>query len=333
LADECRRYRRHRPLIERCPRLGQWAALATLAGALWGYPVLLWLDPLALLSGVFGPLPAGPGLLPWLALAGLPLVLLVSLLWPGVWCGRLCPLGGLQEFLFDVLAALRRRLSPRAPVLESGTAAAARAASAADHRLPRRGALAAAAGLAAAAYATRCATAADRPLRPPGAAAEARFRGLCIRCGNCGRACPAQIIAPDYGGRGLASLLTPVLSFAADHCRADCVRCTQVCPSGALTPMPPGAKPRAALGLPKVDPDACLLADGHECAICQIACPYAAIQRKWDEDTYTNMPVVDRQRCNGCGACQVACPTQPVKAIIVFPLQDAPQPLPERGRP
>ncbi|MBP1623139.1 MAG: hypothetical protein H6Q07_1159, partial [Acidobacteria bacterium] len=37
----------------RCPHLGRYAALLTLAGAVVGYPVLLWMDPLSIFSSSF----------------------------------------------------------------------------------------------------------------------------------------------------------------------------------------------------------------------------------------------------------------------------------------
>ena len=60
----------------RLPPLGQWAALLTLGGALVGYPLFLWLDPLALFAGVFsvgrGPLGSAASL----TALGLPALLL-----------------------------------------------------------------------------------------------------------------------------------------------------------------------------------------------------------------------------------------------------------------
>ena len=84
-------------------KIGQWIAVATLAGACVGYPLFLWLDPLAMFSGAFslrGPAYEAIG---WWTAVGLPAVVLLSLLLPGVWCGRLCPLGGTQELLWSAV--------------------------------------------------------------------------------------------------------------------------------------------------------------------------------------------------------------------------------------
>ena len=83
----------------RLPPLGQWAVLLTLGGAILGYPVFLWLDPLALFNASIGLVHPGRGTERWLAGMGLPLLLLLSLLAPKMWCMRLCPLGGLQDLL------------------------------------------------------------------------------------------------------------------------------------------------------------------------------------------------------------------------------------------
>jgi ferredoxin len=194
-------------------------------------------------------------------------------------------------------------------------------------RLARRVVLGGLVGAAWAALAKR--TRADVPptLRPPGArgtGSERRsgpeFVGLCIRCGNCVRACPAKIIEPDRSSPGIAGLLAPIIRFAHDYCREDCTRCTAVCPSGALRPLALPEKRRTPIGLPRVDMDVCLLGDDHDCAVCRSFCPFEAIKLVFSEADHTLTPQIDAARCPGCGACQVACPTQPRKAIVVYPL-------------
>ena len=95
----------------RWPALGKWILLLTLGGACLGYPFFLWLDPLALFNGflnawrpplAFATLAAG---------LGLPALLLFDLIWPRVWCQRLCPLGTAQEWL-SIPCRLARQHNP-----------------------------------------------------------------------------------------------------------------------------------------------------------------------------------------------------------------------------
>ena len=165
--------------------------------------------------------------------------------------------------------------------------------------------------------ARRSAGASSGLLRPPGALAADRFAGVCVRCGNCARACPASIIEPDLGTGGPASLLTPVVRFESDYCRENCRACGDVCPSGAIAPSgPPMAKP--PMGIARVNAEICLLSEDRECTACRTHCPYEAIRYVFDEKDYVMTVQIDPQLCPGCGACQVACPTAPQKAIVVF---------------
>jgi ferredoxin-type protein NapF len=295
----------------RSPRIGQVLAVVVLAGAALGYPVLLWLDPLALLSGAAGVHSGHLNFSPSWGALGLGLVLMMSLLWPHVWCRRLCPLGGLQ----DVLAATMRRAVGSSSIRGRPWPSASPARSVTG--LPRRAFLGGAVGLAWAALLARWNPQRPRPLRPPGAAEDERFPSLCLRCGNCVRACPAGIVQSDTGRHGVGGLLAPLLSFDDDYCWESCNRCTLVCPSGAISPVTLAQKPHTRIGVPQVDMNICLLGDDRECAICRNRCPYDAIRLVFDEAEYTLTPRVDLQRCNGCGACQVACPTQPRKAIEI----------------
>jgi ferredoxin len=148
---------------------------------------------------------------------------------------------------------------------------------------------------------------------------EQTIKWLCSRCGNCIRSCPHDIIRRDTGHYGIAGILTPVLTFDKDYCREDCIRCTLVCPSGALTGVDPNNKPNIKIGVAKVDMNLCLLAEDHECSACMRWCPYNAIRYVFSEAEYMLVPVINVDKCNGCGACEVACPTKPHKAIKVIP--------------
>jgi len=293
----------------RGPRLGQWIVFLTLGGALLGYPLLLWLDPLAIFAGVFDIIGCGREPAAWAGASLFFATVALSMAWPGVWCSRLCPLGAFQDLLLQARRSLgalvRRKVASEEPHIT-------------QPHLVRRTFFGVAAG-AVLAKIGRFLGKPLRPLRPPGALPEAEFIGLCTRCGNCVRACPSGIIQRDLGQNGLAGLLTPTLRFEKDYCREDCVRCTEVCPSGALMPMRLESKPQARIGVPEVDMNLCLLGDDRECAACARWCPYGAIRYVFSEQEYTLCPQIDPNRCNGCGACEAACPTKPKKAIVVRP--------------
>ena len=287
------------------PPIGRWIALLTLGGAIFGYPLFLWMDPLAIFHGVFTLWHDPPGLAGQVSAIALGFVLTISLLVPGAWCLRICPLGATQELL-----ALPRRLVRHAR-LQASRQPADRA-----RRLSRRSAFSVALGAVCVGLGARWATAASgranrdrrRLLRPPGVIDESRFVGLCIRCGNCVRACPVKIVHSDVEQDEIAGFLTPLLSFSEDYCREDCRRCTLVCPSGAIARLTLEEKLQAPIGVAKLDAPLCLLYDDRECDICAKACPYEAIKIVWDQEEYIALPQIDADKCPGCGACEVICP-------------------------
>jgi ferredoxin-type protein NapF len=161
----------------------------------------------------------------------------------------------------------------------------------------------------------------DAPLRPPGAIEEDEFTGLCLRCGNCMRACPSGIIHPDTGQAGILGLLSPVVRYEQEYCVENCNACTKVCPSGALQALNLEQKHRYVIGQAMVDRSLCLWSFS-DCNTCIRACPFEAVQIQWDEEAYESYPVVDPLKCNGCGACEVVCPAGDIKAIKVWKKKD-----------
>ncbi|MBN2318309.1 MAG: 4Fe-4S binding protein [Acidobacteria bacterium] len=299
----------------KCPSIGGYIVLLTAAGSIAGYPLLLWMDPLAFFSSAFTIRTATDILSGFLSTAGLTFLLLIAITSGDLWCARICPLGATQDFL----SGARSLPGSFKDILKSKSHGKARYGIA--FSTTRRAFLAVAAGVGLGFLAKRNGRArADRaPLRPPGAIEEDEFAGLCVRCGNCMRACPSKIIRPDTGQAGIAGLLAPTVRYEGEYCLEDCNACTQVCPSGALQNLNLRQKNEYVIGEAQLDPSLCFLVRGvRDCDICVRSCPFDAVQIYWDEDLYVACPVVDQLKCNGCGACEAYCPTGDVKAIRVW---------------
>ena len=294
------------------PPVGRHAAILTIVGAVAGYPVLLWMDPLSIFSGPFALRNAANPVSGLLVGFGLGTLIAATLVLGMVWCVRICPLGAIQDLLFSTRSLFSNR-STATPSVQQVL-------------LTRRVIVAGAVGAGLGLWARKAgaARASDTLLRPPGAVAEERFTGLCIRCNNCVRVCPSKIIRLDIGEAGLAGLLAPLIRYDKDnYCLEDCNACTQVCPSGALQPLDLPHKNRHIIGEALVDTTLCLLTLGKkDCDACERSCPFDAIRIVWDEKQYVAYPVIDPTKCNGCGACEVVCPTTRVKAIRVWSPQD-----------
>jgi formate hydrogenlyase subunit 6/NADH:ubiquinone oxidoreductase subunit I len=292
------------PSYARVFPFGYWAALLTLGGALVACPLFLFLDPIAILSSGIGGIRPPFSAPQIIYLAGLILLIGLNLVFPALWCRRLCPLGGLQEALSDLVLSVKkpagRSASPRSPV-----------------RVARRVFLGMGFGAALAAWGrnTPGGEPGAIPFRPPGAAEEPLLKTLCIRCNSCVRTCPSKMIYPDTSFNDPAGWLTPVLRFDTGFCLDNCNRCGQHCPTGAIAPLSLEEKNNAPIALASVDQGACLLAMETECVACIAMCKRLALDGLFSEESYSMAIRVDAAKCNGCGACLNVCPAEAITLI------------------
>ena len=115
--------------------------------------------------------------------------------------------------------------------------------------------------------------------------------------------------------------MQPHLSFEKGYCRPECVKCSEVCPNGALLPITPEEKSAIQIGYAIWKPELCVvLTDNVTCDLCAVKCPTAAITLIDQGPNNTNLPkipMIDDNRCIGCGACENLCPARPYSAIYV----------------
>ena len=122
-------------------------------------------------------------------------------------------------------------------------------------------------------------------IRPPGALAEEEFLKRCIKCGQCMRLCPTNVIQPSGIEAGLENLWTPVLNnrIGSSGCQLNCTACGQICPTSAIRPITLAEKLGTdefsdagpiKLGTAFFDRGRCLpWAMDKPCIVCQENCP------------------------------------------------------------
>lgn len=166
----------------------------------------------------------------------------------------------------------------------------------------------------------------SRLIRPPGVD-EQEMLQRCIRCGVCVRVCPTHGLQPSLTEAGLEGLATPVLVPRLGPCDYGCTACGQVCPTEAIPLLSLDVKRNTPLGVAFVDRDLCLPWSGASpCIVCEEMCPVPdkAIVLQEVVTTYRDgrsvtfqAPVVERDRCIGCGLCESKCPVAGEAAIRV----------------
>jgi len=71
-------------------------------------------------------------------------------------------------------------------------------------------------------------------IRPPGTVEELEFLERCIKCDQCIRVCPTNVLQPGLFEAGLEGLWTPIMNFRMGGCHYNCTACGHVCPTGAI---------------------------------------------------------------------------------------------------
>lgn len=149
---------------------------------------------------------------------------------------------------------------------------------------------------------------------PPGAQSVQQLSARCTGCQLCVSACPNQVLRAKDTGSGM---LQPTMAFERGYCRVNCVTCAEVCPAGAIRPITPAQKSSMQIGRAVINLDRCItVTDKVTCTACAKICPPRVINLVGPEDT-PKKPVVDAERCTGCGACEYVCPARPFAAIYV----------------
>lgn len=156
------------------------------------------------------------------------------------------------------------------------------------------------------------------PIVPPGAWSARHFAQHCTACQLCVSACPNNVLRPSTD---LEKLMQPEMSYERGYCRPECTRCSEVCPAGAIKPITKEEKSSTRIGHAVWVKKNCIpVTEGWECGNCARHCPSGAIlmvPSDPDDETSIKIPVVNAERCIGCGACENLCPARPFSAIYV----------------
>ena len=130
---------------------------------------------------------------------------------------------------------------------------------------------------------------------------------------RCVDACPNHALVSIAPGSAGGRAGTPTLAPRKAACmlcmsvESDYLRCTEVCPSGALQLVQKTAediRAKVDIGVAELDPGLCYSFNNWSCGACFRACPLAGEAMTiglWER------PTVHPDTCVGCGCCERAC--------------------------
>lgn len=171
-------------------------------------------------------------------------------------------------------------------------------------------------------------------IRPPGSIPEKDFLRRCIKCGECMKVCPTNVIQPALIEGGFEGIWSPILINRIGYCEYNCVLCSHVCPTGAIKPLTVEEKLGKGVGRKQVkigtaffDRGRCLpWAMNTDCIVCEEVCPTSPkaiwfqtfeVQLRDGGTKTLKRPFIDPVICNGCGICENKCPIRDHAAVRV----------------
>lgn len=250
-------------------------------------------------------------------------------------CAQDCPMGAIREDFFstnhaECLVCLRCREICPTGAISFGVAPVNRRAAAPAPDMERRHWIGAGlTGLAAGALTmnglgqlfdgtARADLRSSRLVRPPGALPEQAFQARCVRCGACIKGCPTNTLQAVWFEAGLDGIWTPRITARLAACEQFCTLCGQVCPTGAIRPLPLEEKLYAKIGTARIIRSRCIAWEQEKsCLICDEICPYNAIVSRFIPGHSVTVPFIQENRCNGCGYCENKCPVDGESAVVV----------------
>jgi len=156
------------------------------------------------------------------------------------------------------------------------------------------------------------------PLTPAGSLSARRMKRHCTACQLCVTVCPNNVLRPSTS---LDTLMQPLMSYERGYCRPECVKCSEVCPSGAIRKITKEEKSSTQIGHAVWVGERCIpLTDEQVCDNCERHCPTKAItivSSVAGDETSLKIPAIHEELCIGCGACEYLCPSRPLSAIFV----------------
>ncbi|MGC8643503.1 MAG: 4Fe-4S dicluster domain-containing protein [Isosphaeraceae bacterium] len=173
-------------------------------------------------------------------------------------------------------------------------------------------------------------------IRPPGSVAEDEFLRRCIKCDQCIRVCPTNVLQPALFEAGLEGLWTPIMISKMGWCELNCTLCSQVCPTGAIREIsiaeklgvgPFEGKGPVKTGTAFYNRGRCLpWAMDTSCVVCEEVCPVSPkaiftrnveVTDRWGATIQLKRPYIDADKCIGCGICEHECPVKDDPAVYV----------------